>query len=264
VQASGFSLEECDPKNMDRLWLQGGFPRAYLARPEAAWRWLDSFSQTLLERDIPQLGIRIPAETLRRFWLMLSHYHGQTWNAAEIGRSISCGPGATNHYRDLLAGSYMIRVLPPWFENLKKRQVKSPKIYLRDSGLLHRFLGVESMSDLRSHPRYGASWEGFALEQILIRFGDRDAYFWATQRGAELDLLLLRKGKRWGFEFKCTDAPSVSRAMHVALEDLGLEHLWVVYPGQDVFPMHPKITALPLSKLNEQEGLPLKLAGMIG
>ncbi|RKX42091.1 MAG: hypothetical protein DRP64_10380 [Verrucomicrobia bacterium] len=264
VQASGFSLEECDPKNMNRLWLQGGFPRSYLARPDAAWRWLDSFSQTLLERDIPQLGIRIPAETLRRFWLMLSHYHGQTWNAAEIGRSISCGSGAANHYRDLLAGSYMIRVLPPWFENLKKRQVKSPKIYLRDSGLLHRFLGVESMSDLRSHPRYGASWEGFALEQILIRFGDRDAYFWATQRGAELDLLLLRKGKRWGFEFKCTDAPAVSRAMHVALDDLGLEHLWVVYPGRDIFPMHPKITALPLSMLGELKGFPLESMETIG
>ena len=264
VQASGFSLEECDPKNMNRLWLQGGFPRSYLANSPAAWRWLDAFSQTLLERDIPQLGIRIPAETLRRFWLMLSHYHGQTWNAAEIGRAISCGPGAANHYRDLLAGSYMIRVLPPWFENLKKRQVKSPKIYLRDSGLLHRFLGVESMVDLRGHPRYGASWEGFALEQIMIRFGDRDAYFWATQRGAELDLLLLRKGKRWGFEFKCTDAPVVSRAMYVALEDLGLEHLWVVYPGQDMFPMHPKITALPLARLNEIKGLPSEPMETIG
>ena len=155
-------------------------------------------------------------------------------------------------------------ILIRWFENLKKRQVKSPKIYLRDSGLLHRFLGVESMSDLRSHPRYGASWEGFALEQILIRFGDRDAYFWATQRGAELDLLLLRKGKRWGFEFKCTDAPAVSRAMHVALDDLGLEHLWVVYPGRDIFPMHPKITALPLSMLGELKGFPLESMETIG
>jgi len=253
VQAHGFSLEECGSKNMNRLWLQGEFPRAYLATPSTAWRWLDGFSQALLERDMPQLGIRVPAETLRRFWLMLSHYHGQIWNAAELGRSISCSPATANHYRDLLAGAYMIRILPPWFENIKKRQVKSPKIYLRDSGLLHRFLGIGTMGALRGHPRYGASWEGFALEQILIRFGDRDAYFWATQRGAELDLLLLRQGKRWGFEFKCTDAPSVSRSMHVALEDLGLEHLWVVYPGSKKFPMHPKITALPLALMSDAE-----------
>ncbi len=177
---------------------------------------------------------------------MLAHYHGQTWNAAELGRSLSVTPATANHYRDLLAGTYMIRILPPWHENLKKRQVKSPKVYLRDSGILHHFLRVEDMDQLRGHPRYGASWEGFALEQTLIRFGEGDAYFWATQRGAELDLMLIRGGKRWGFEFKCMDAPSTTKSMHTALADLSLEHLYVLYPGAEQYALHERITALPL------------------
>jgi hypothetical protein len=180
---------------------------------------------------------------------MLAHYHGQIWNAAELGRSMGVNPETVNHYRDVLTGTFMLRVLPPWHENLGKRQVKSPKVYLRDSGILHHLLGIGDMAGLRAHPRYGASWEGFALEQTLIRFGERDAYFWATQRGAELDLLLLRRGKRWGFEFKCSDAPSTTKSMHTALRDLGLEHLWVLYPGRDRYPLHERITALPLPQL---------------
>ncbi len=251
VRVPGFALDEVGVDNQDRLWLQGGFPRAYLGEsPAAAWLWLESFVQTFLERDIPQLGIRIPAETLRRFWTMLAHYHGQIWNAAELGRSLSVSPATATHYRDLLAGTFAIRVLPPWFDNLKKRQVKSPKVYLRDSGLLHWLLGIDSLPVLRAHPRYDASWEGYALEQVLARYGDRDAYFWATQRGAELDLLLLRRGKRWGFEFKCSDAPSLTKSMHIALQDLGLERLWVIYPGLDRYPLEERVTALPLRQID--------------
>ncbi len=243
----GFSLLETGVEQQNLLWLRGGMPRAFTAQThEAASRWLESFSQTFLERDIPRLGFRVSADILQRFWSMMAHYHGQTWNAAELGRALSTGPGAVNHYRDILEGTYMVRVLPAWHENLKKRQVKSPKVYLRDSGLLHHFLRIEDMNQLRGHPRYGASWEGFALEQTLIRFGERNAWFWSTRRGAELDLMLVRGGRRWGFEFKCTDAPSTTRSMHIALEDLGLERLFVVYPGVERYALGERIEALPL------------------
>ncbi len=252
VHVPGFGIDEVGTAAQERLWFQGGMPRAFLAdTPAAAGRWLDHFAATFLERDIPLLQIRVPSETLRRLWIMLAHYHGQTWNGAELARSLSVSSGTAVHYRDILAGSFAIRVLPPWHENLKKRQVKSPKVYIRDSGILHRLLGVDSMQALRTHPRYGASWEGFALEQLLIRLGDRDAYFWATQRGAELDLLLLRKGKRWGFEFKCSDGPSMTRAMHTALSDLSLERLWVIYPGHRQYPLHERVEALPLIELEQ-------------
>ena len=177
---------------------------------------------------------------------MMAHYHGQVWNAAELGRSLSVNPATANHYRDILAGTFVIRVLPPWFENLGKRQMKSPKVYLRDSGLLHWLLGIDSMEALRSHPRYGASSEGYALEQVLALSGERDSYYRGTQRGAELDLPLMRGGRRWGFEFKCTDAPALTKSMHIALQDLRLKRLWVVYPGADRYPMHERIEALPL------------------
>lgn len=246
----GFALDEVVDDNQDRLWLQGGFPRAYLsATPQAAWRWLESFAQTFLERDIPRLGIRIPSETLRRFWMMLAHYHGQIWSAAELGRAMSVSPATVTHYRDLLSGAFVVRTLSPWFENLKKRQVKSPKVYLRDSGILHKLLGIDAMAALRSHPRYGASWEGFALEQALALLGDQDAYYWATQRGAELDLMLIRHGKRWGFEFKCSDAPSMTKSMHIALQDLGLDYIWVLYPGTERYQLHAKVEALPLRQI---------------
>ncbi len=254
VSVSGFSLAEVGPDEQDRLWLRGGFPRSFLAASDsAADRWLGGFRQTFLERDIPALGVRVPAETLGRFWTMMAHYHGQTWNGAELARAMGSSPSAVNHYSDLLDGTFMVRVLQPWHENLGKRQVKSPKVYLRDSGLLHFFLGIRTMNELRSHPRYGASWEGFALEQVLIRFGEQDAWFWSTQRGAELDLLLFRNGKRWGFEFKCTDAPTTSRSMHIAVEDLNVEHLWVIYPGKQEYRLAEKITALPLKALGGLE-----------
>ena len=251
VDVGGFSLAEVGPEEQDRLWMRGGFPRAYLARSSAAWtRWMGSFTRTFLERDVPGLGSRVSPAALGRFWRMLAHYHGQTWNAAELARSMDVSVTAVNHYRDLLAGTFMIRVLSPWFENLGKRIVKSPKVFLRDSGILHFLLGLEDRRDLPLHPCYGASWEGFALEQTLLAHGERDAFFYATQRGAELDLLLLRHGRRWGFEFKCTDAPRTTKSMHVVTKDLGLEHLWVLYPGDQEYPLADAMTALPLKNIH--------------
>jgi predicted AAA+ superfamily ATPase len=254
VDVAGFSLTEVGAERQDELWLHGGFPRAFLAESSDAWeRWLEGFTRTFLERDIPGLGSHVSPVALGRFWKMLAHYHGQTWNAAELARSLDVSVTAVNHYRDLLAGTFMARVLPPWFENLGKRLVKSPKVYLRDSGVLHHLLGIKGMLELRTHPRYGASWEGFALEQVLISRGERDAYFYGTQRGAELDLLLLRHGRHWGFEFKCSDAPKTTKAMHIALDDLKLEHLWVVYPGTLRYSMTDQITALPLREIDAIE-----------
>jgi uncharacterized protein len=250
VDVAGFSLVDVGRLEQDRLWLQGSFPRAFLAIGMDTWsRWMESFARTFLERDIPGIGSKVAPEALRRFWRMLAHFHGQTWNAAELARSMDVSPTAVNHYRDLLAGTFMVRVLQPWFENLGKRLVKSPKVYLRDSGILHHLLGITQMLDLRSHPRYGMSWEGFALEQTLIIHGERDAYFYGTQSGAELDLLLLRRGQRWGFEYKCTDAPKTTKSMHVAMTDLQLAHLWVVYPGALRYPLAENITALPLGDM---------------
>ena len=258
VRVGGFSLDETGPEGLDQLWMRGGFPRAYLASSAPAWaRWMRSFARTFLERDVPGLGSRVPPEALGRFWRMLAHCHGQAWNAAELGRSMDATAKTINRYRDLLEGSFMIRVLPPWFENLGKRLVKSPKVYLRDSGVLHHLLGLERRRDLHAHPRYGASWEGFALEQVLAAHGEHEAYFYGTHRGAELDLALRRRGRRWGFEFKCTDAPRTTRSMHVAAADLNLAHLWVVYPGDREFPMAEGMTALPLqhAKSIEMEAL---------
>lgn len=251
VDVSGFSLDEVGADHQERLWLRGGFPRAFLAESEGAWeRWMESFARTFLERDIPGLGSRVAPATLARFWRMLAHFHGQIWNAAELARSMDVSVTAVNHYRDLLAGTFMARVLPPWFENTGKRIVKSPKVYLRDSGILHHLLGINGTSALQNHPRYGASWEGFALEQTLVAHGEREAYFYGTLRGAELDLLLLRGGHRWGFEFKCTDAPRTTKSMHIAVDDLKLDHLWAVYPGTLRYPLTDKITALPLREIN--------------
>jgi len=250
VRVPGFAMDEVGPGQQNLLWFRGGFPRAFLApKDDAALRWMEAFASTFLERDIPQLGLRVPAEALRRFWIMTAHCHGQVWNSSELARSMDTAPNTVRHYLDILNGAYVLRVLPPWFENLKKRQVKSPKVYVRDSGLFHFLMGIHSAPALRSHPKYGASWEGFALEQTLAIFGERDAYFWSTQRGAELDLLLLRQGRRYGFEFKCTDAPFMTRSIHVALEDLQLDRIYVVYPGKDRYRLHAKVESLPLAVL---------------
>lgn len=254
LDVAGFALTEVGVRNQDRLWMRGSFPRAFLAQSTAAWtRWMQSFARTFLERDIPMLSPRVSPETVGRFWRMLAHLHGQIWNASALGHSMDVSVTAINKYRDLLSGAFMIRLLPPWFENLGKRLVKSPKVFLRDSGMLHFLLGLEESQELPMHPRYGASWEGFCLEQTLIAHGQREAYFYRTQRGAELDLMLVRRGRRWGFEFKCTGAPRTTKSMHIAIADLGLEHLWVVYPGSLEYPLGEKITALPLSSVGGLE-----------
>jgi predicted AAA+ superfamily ATPase len=247
VDLAGFDLWEVGLERQTALWLRGGFPRSFLAEDDgASMAWREDFIRTFLERDIPQLGIAIPAETLRRCWTMLAHYHGQVWNAAQLARSLGTSENTARRYLDILAGAYMIRVLPPWFENVRKRQVKAPKIYIRDSGILHALLQLPALHDLHGHPKLGASWEGFALEHVIGALKTRDAYFWATHSGAELDLLTLIKGKRYGFEFKYADAPGRSRSMQTAIEDLGLEHLWVIYPGQQEYPLDARISVIPL------------------
>jgi hypothetical protein len=248
IDLSGFTLDEVGAGEIDRLWLRGGFPRSFLAADdEASFAWRDAFVRTFLERDIPQLGIAIPAEALRRFWTMIAHSHGQVWNASGIGRSLGVSDHTVRRYLDILAGAFMLRVLPPWFENLKKRQVKAPKTYLRDSGLLHALLRLRSYHDLLGHPKLAASWEGFALEQILAAIETRDAYFWATHGGTELDLLVMDHGRRYGFELKYAEAPSVSRSMRTAVRELGLERLWIVVPDGPGWEVDDRIAVTPLA-----------------
>ena len=248
VDLAGFDLLEVGIERWRALWLRGGFPRSYLARDtrrSALWR--EGFVRTFLERDIPQLGITIPAETLRRFWTMIAHYHGQTWNAAEFARALGASEATARRYLDILAGAFMVRVLPPWFENLKKRQVRSPKLYVRDSGVLHTLLGLAREDDVAGHPKVGASFEGFAIEQLLAAFGTGNAYFWATHAGAELDLLVTLAGRRHGFECKLADAPATTKSMRVALADLALDRLWIVYPGSEAYDLDDRIAVLPVA-----------------
>jgi predicted AAA+ superfamily ATPase len=250
VDLAGFQLWEVGEQHRDQLWIRGGLPRAFLADSESdSIQWRENFIRTFLERDIPQLGISIAAETFRRFWTMVAHYHGQVWNAAEFARALGTAENTARRYLDILSGAYMVRVLPPWFENLKKRQVKAPKIYIRDSGLFHSLLQVSTLADLQGHPKIGASWEGFALEHVIHVFQTRDTYFWATHAGSELDLMLTVAGKRHGFEFKYADAPGRNRSMHIAIKDLGLEHLWVIYPGDQKYALDDKITAIPFQAI---------------
>lgn len=249
LELTGFGLDEVGSRNLSRLWLRGGFPRSYLpsdASRSLAWR--EDFIRSFLERDIPLLGSRVAPEALRRFWLLLAHSHGQVWNAAELARGLGVTPPVARHYLDLLVGTYLVRQLPPWFENLGKRQVKSPKVYLRDTGLLHSLLGVATRHELLGRPQLGASWEGFALEAVVSAAQSRDAYFWATQSGAELDLLLLSRGRRFGLEFKVGDAPVLTKSMHVALSDLKLSSLQVVYPGTRRYRLAPNVEVVPLSE----------------
>jgi len=248
VDLSGFNLWEVGVEHLTSLWVRGGFPRSFLADEDTgSMAWRGDFIRTFLERDIPQFGITVPAETLRRFWTMVAHYHGQVWNAAQFARSLSTSENTARRYLDILAGSYMIRILPPWFENIRKRQIKSPKIYIRDSGIFHSLLQLHTLADLQGHPKLGASWEGFALEQVLTALETRDTYFWATHAGAELDLLVMISGKRYGFEFKYADAPSRSRSMHAAIQDLRLEKLWVLYPGHQEYALNERISVIPIN-----------------
>jgi len=252
VDMSGFTLGEVGWQHRDQLWLRGGFPPSFLANTnEESNEWRKNFVRTFLERDLPQLGVQIPSEVLRRFWTMLAHYHGQIWNGSEIGGSLGVTHHTTRKYLDLLTGAYVVRQLQPWFENVGKRLVKSPKVYVRDPGLLHSLLGIPDLPDLQSHPKLGASWEGFVVEQILSWAGERNAYFWATHSGAELDLMVMAKGRRWGFEIKYQDAPTVTKSMRIAVQDLKLERLWVIYPGSRSYPLDEKIECISLEQLGE-------------
>jgi hypothetical protein len=239
-----FSLDEVDHES-HTLWLRGGFPLSYLAHnEEESFLWRLSYIATFLERDIPNLGFQIPPQQMRRFWLMLAHYHGQIFNASELGKSLGISDHMVRKYLDILAGTFMIRILLPWYENLGKRQVKSPKIYFRDSGILHALVGIRSQKEMDVYPKLGSFWEGFALEEIIRQTGAaaEECYFWGTQSQAELDLLIIRNGKRIGYEFKYTDAPKITPSMRIACEDLKLDHLYVVYPGTEAFPLSEKIT----------------------
>ncbi len=238
VDLHGFDLSEVSPADWRSLWWRGGYPPAFLAESDRESRaWVEALIRTLLERDLPQAGITVPAATLRRFWTMVAHYHAQTWNAAEFARSLGSSEAAARRYLDYLTSLFLIRQLPPWFENVGKRQVKAPKIYVRDAGLLHALLEVPTPGALTGHPKLGASWEGFVIEQAAARIGDRHLYYWATHGGAELDLFVQRNGRRLGIEIKHADAPSLTKSMHIAHTDLRLDHLLVVTPGTRSWPL---------------------------
>ncbi len=248
VTIGGFSLRELGADAEQTLWLRGGLPLSYLASTEsdsAAWR--KNFIQTLLERDLPQWGVRVPAVALQRFWTMLAHYHGQTWNAAEPARALGVNESTTRRHLDVLTDALMIRQLQPFHANIRKRQVKAPKIYVRDSGLLHQLLGIDSVRTLMTHPKVGYSWEGFVTEQVLATVDHDEAYFWATHQGAEIDLVLRRGDALFGVECKRKDDPRMTRSIRIALDDLGLAHVAVIYPGSKRFPLSDRVDAVPLA-----------------
>lgn len=248
----GFSLGEVGAGTLDRLWLRGGFPESFLARSEpASFTWRRSFIRTFVERDLALLGVRVAATTMSRFWSMLAHYHGQVLNASELARAFGVTDKTVRHYLDLLAGALVVRQLLPWHANIGKRQVKAPKVYVRDSGLLHGLLDVRDRRDLERHPKVGASWEGFLLQEITqhLRAAPEECYFWATHSGAELDLLWVRGRHRWGFEIKRTSAPTLTRSLKTALELLQLDKAFVLHAGERTFPLHERVTAISAARL---------------
>lgn len=247
IELTPFSWPEV--KDVSRLLVRGGFPRSYLAKTDAeGFKWRQDYISTFLERDIPNLGINIPAQTLRRFWAMLAHYHGNILNSSEIGNSLGISHNTVRNYLDILSGTFMIRELLPWFENLKKRQVKAPKIYFRDIGIFNALVGLSDLSALQNHPKLGALWEGFALEEI-IRFHEakpEDCYFWATHGGAELDLLIIKGEQKLGFEFKYTDRPKITKSMQITITELNLSNITVIFPNKGDFPLATNIRATGL------------------
>lgn len=248
IEVSGFSLPEVGTELVDRLWLRGGYPRSFLSRSEVDSNdWRKNAVNRFVEQDLAQLGIGVAAPAMLRFWMMLAHYHGQVWNAADPARSLGVSEPTVRRYLDWLTQTFMVRQLQPWHENLGKRQIKSPKVYFSDSGLLHYLMGIRDRSALLSHPRSGASWEGFALQTVLHSVEPDAAYFWATQSGAELDLLMFKNGQRIGVEFKRSDAPKLTPSMRIAQHDLKLDHLHVVYSGTHQIPIAVGINATPLS-----------------
>jgi predicted AAA+ superfamily ATPase len=254
-ELDGFSLEEVGSRRWERLWRRGGFPRSFLARSDGeSQRWRRELVRTYLERDVPALGLRLPAPMLRRFWMMVAHYHGQIWNASELARSFGVAHTTVQRYLDVLTETFMVRQLPSWHENVGKRQVKAPKVFVRDTGMLHSLLGLTTAREIDMHPKVGASWEGFALSAVVSRLQAQpeECFFWATHSGAELDLLIVRGNNRLGFEFKRSTAPSVTKSMHVAMEDLRLRRLWVVHAGERAFDLTRQMRALPLSRVLEE------------
>ena len=250
IETGGFTLDETGAAGSAALWWRGGFPRSYTAADDAASRiWRREFIRTLVERDLPQLGIGAPPAAMHRFWSMLAHYHGQIWNAADPARSLGVNESTVRRYLDWLTQAFLVRQLQPWHANLGKRQVKAPKVYVRDCGLLHELLGINDPAALARHPKSGASWEGFALDQVLRIARPDSAYFWATHGGAELDLLMFKDGRRVGVEFKRADAPTLTPSMRVALEDLSLDVLYVVYPGTRRYRLAERVEVVPLSAL---------------
>ena len=247
ISMSGFGLEEVGTNSQNKLWARGGFPRSFLADTDkGSWEWRKDFVSTFLERDVPQFGIKIPSTSLFRFWSVAAHYHGQIWNAAEAARTLNISENTARSYMDLLQDLFMLRQLRPWFANLGKRQVKSPKVYFRDTGLLHYLLGIKTEDELTLHPRMGASWEGFVIEEIIKATRPDETYFWATHSGAELDLLLIKDNKRIGVECKRMDAPKLTPSMRTAMADLELDRLVVVYPGAQPYTLAEGIKVLPL------------------
>lgn len=260
-ELDGLALDEIAPNEagadwLDVRWLRGGFPRALLADDLAGSRaWRDAFIRTYLERDLPQLGINLPAITLRRFWTMLAHYHGQTWNGSELARALGVSDKTVSRYLDILEGTFMAFRLPPWHANLGKRELKSPKVYVLDSGILHSLLGIGGVDDLLAHPKCGASWEGFMLHEVIRRTGAKpgEVFFWGVHTGAELDLLINRGNRQFGFEIKLTRSPKVTASMRSAREVLGLEHLYVICHGEgEPWPLAEGITAVPAMCLASQ------------
>lgn len=246
------SLSLVKVKNSKKLWFRGGLSKSYLAETDVeSYLWRQNYVTNFLERDIPSLGCAVPAQQMRRFMFMLTYYHGQLFITTEIAKSLMVSNYRIRKYLDILAGTFMVRILSPWFENLQKRQVKSPKIYFRDSGVLHALLGIGDEMQLYNYPKLGSFWEGFALEEVIRTFEASlgECYFWATQADAELDLFIIKNNKRLGFEFKYTDAPKVTKSMRIALEDLKLDHLGIFYPGDQIFPLDEKITVFGLETI---------------
>lgn len=252
IVIGGFSLAELGSEADQQLWLRGGFPLSFLAESDVNSKtWRKNFIQTLLERDFPQWGVRVAATALQRFWTMVAHYHGQIWNSAEPARALGVSESTIRRYLDLLTDALMIRQVQPYHANLKKRQIKSPKIYVCDSGLLHQLLGIDSMKNLFSHPKLGASWEGFVVEQVLTMVPYDEVFFWATHQGAEIDLILRRGDALYGIECKRADTPRITRSIRIALDDLKLKHVFVIYPGVQSFPLARQVEAVPLKALSK-------------
>lgn len=253
-ELAGLGVEETGAEALPSRWLRGGFPRAFLAPSDrASFEWRREFARTFLERDLPQLGARQPAPALRRFWTMTAHVHGQTWSHAEIARAFGGSAKTARSYRDLLEAALVLRVLPPWSENLGKRQVKAPRVYLRDTGLLHYLLDIRTMADLEGHPKVGASFEGFAIHELIAHLDAQpeECYFWRAHTGAEVDLLIVRGRERRAFEIKRTSAPRTTRSMHTALEDLRLDRLDVIHGGRDTYPLRDRIRAVSIFRIRE-------------